>query len=100
MGSATPCIALIYIDLGAERALRRVWRSPQTNWCHGRSRELEPRGVCQRPLPSLTVSHAGVSSTRLDKRLGEHRTERNRAASESMLFRGGLLGIRGLARYC
>ena len=42
MGSATPCIALIDIDSGAERALRRVLRSPQTKWCHRRARELEP----------------------------------------------------------
>ena len=64
MGSATPCIALIYIDLGAERALRRVLRSPRTMSCHGCACELEPRGVCQRALPSLAASQSGVSSTR------------------------------------
>ena len=32
--------------------------------CHGCACELEPRGVCQRALPSLAVSQSGVSSTR------------------------------------
>ena len=41
-GALLPVSRLLIIDSGAERALRRVLRSPQTKWCHRRARELEP----------------------------------------------------------